>query len=168
MFVLKSVFWHIYSGSNCTPFPTSSWPDKAISAIPVKRPLNLGKRWHSTADYQTLLSRYFEVYFVPPLKIWSKKPCMKSRQIVNDCFILVLLSFVPKQRPNCTSWHHLTPRHWRRTFRLGGDGQSASIGGLCVRLFNGVLTFEVIKKVISTRKSWKRCWSNFDEFGVVW
>jgi len=36
-------------GANCAPVPAPSSPDKAISAISVKRPLHKGKRWHSTA-----------------------------------------------------------------------------------------------------------------------
>jgi len=51
MFVLKSgLFLHTYLGGNCAPFPTPSSPDKAISASPLKSPLNKRKRWHSTAD----------------------------------------------------------------------------------------------------------------------
>jgi len=41
-------------GGNCVPSPTPFSPDKAIYAILIKCPLNKGKRWHSTADQQTL------------------------------------------------------------------------------------------------------------------
>jgi len=44
------IYGHTYLGANCAPAPAPSSPDKAISAISVKRLLHKGKRQHSTAD----------------------------------------------------------------------------------------------------------------------
>jgi len=39
---------HVLGGIRA-PVPTSSFPAKVISLIPIKRPLNKIKRWHLTA-----------------------------------------------------------------------------------------------------------------------
>jgi len=48
-FCLENSFFHTYSCGICTPVPTPSSPDKAISANSVKSPLNKEKRRHSTS-----------------------------------------------------------------------------------------------------------------------
>jgi len=45
----QGFFTHLLGG-NCAPVRTPSSPAKVISPIPVKSPLNKGKRWDFTAD----------------------------------------------------------------------------------------------------------------------
>jgi len=49
-FPAPPIYGHAYLEANCAPVPTTSSPDKAISAISVISLLRKGKRWHSTAD----------------------------------------------------------------------------------------------------------------------
>jgi len=83
-------------GGNFGPFPTPSSPDKAISAIPVKNPLNKGKQ-HSTRDLQTLGFRLFAVYIYPSRSL-MKRLYMKSGQVVKASLIVFLASLVPQQQ----------------------------------------------------------------------
>jgi len=69
-FVLKLGFFYTLTCGAIVPTPSSS--DKAISANSVKSPSNKEKRWHSTADWQTLWWRLFADDIALPLKIWWK------------------------------------------------------------------------------------------------